>query len=336
MRSAVPSAIAKPRRVVYNRCVRLRIELKRFIFPILIAFCAVALTGASCGKDTANPTDPNGLVRAIDAAQGKPAVDAGPLNRTPIPGVDISKLLDKEQTLFYELVDSMSSPCGKAHSLRTSVTTDKECRRAPFAVRTLAMLIEYGADKDIVKDLYQKHYEKIDPVPLPVDERMPHVGPPDAAVKVVEFFDYGCPHCKEYFPVIRDSVAAFPSDVVIYFKHYVLGKFVGSELAASAAVAASKQGKFMEMHELLFEKQSQAGNSRDKVFGYATSLGLDMQRFAADFDAAAGQLADDHALGEAAGVESTPSIFINGRLYPGPLMVEFMKLWIEEELAVNR
>jgi protein-disulfide isomerase len=321
--------------------VRLRIDLKRFIFPMLIALSALLFIGASCGKKDSNATDPDGLVKAIDAAQkgsgtGSGTVTPGPLNRDPIPGVDVSKLSEKEQTLFFEMADSLSSPCGKAHSLRTSVTTDKECKRAPFAAKYLALLVEAGAPKDVVKEFYGLHYDKVEPKKFDVDESMEHIGPPDAAIQIVEFFDYGCPHCAEFAPVIKESIAAFPDDIVIYFKHYVLGKFVGSELAAQAAIAAGKQKKFVEMHELLFEKQSMAGHTKDKVFGYAESLGLNMKQFAADFETAKVQIEMDHALGEAVGVESTPAIFINGRDYKGPAVPDFMKLWLEEELAVNR
>ncbi len=89
--------------------------------------------GAACHKTTSTTADP-GLGSALDSPT-EMAQPSGPVDTTPLPGVDITKLDADQQKSFYTLVGSLSSPCGKAHSLRTSFTTDSSCKRAPFAVR---------------------------------------------------------------------------------------------------------------------------------------------------------------------------------------------------------
>src|SRR5688572_5612744 len=95
-----------------------------------------ALMGFACDKG--KKQGDTGAVNALDRANEQ----KGPVDETPIEGVDISKLSADKQKLFYKLVGSLSSPCGKAHSLRTSFTQDTACKRAPFAVRYVQALLE--------------------------------------------------------------------------------------------------------------------------------------------------------------------------------------------------
>ena len=88
------------------------------------------------------------------------------------------------------------------------------------------------------------------------------------------------------------------------------------------------------MHELLFARSPQHG--KEAVMGFAKELGLDVAKFEADYAAADKQVTADLASGEAAGVDSTPTLFFNDRRYEGPMNAEYISMWIEEELAVNR
>ena len=78
------------------------------------------------------------MVAAIDKASTTAANNKGPVDKTPIPGVDISKLSSSKTDRFYKLVGVLASPCGKSHSLRTSLLEDDSCKRAPFAARYVA------------------------------------------------------------------------------------------------------------------------------------------------------------------------------------------------------
>jgi protein-disulfide isomerase len=110
-------------------------------------------------------------------------------------------------------------------------------------------------------------------------------------------------------------------------------KHPGSRPAAKAAEAANQQGKFTEMHDKLFDAAQHDPNS---VTAIAKDLGLDMAKFAKDFDVADAQVTNDLKQGEDNGVDSTPTLFFNEHKYEGPMHPKYIGLWIDEELAVNR
>jgi protein-disulfide isomerase len=289
------------------------------------------LAGGACEKKEPKPND-TGAIAAADHA----AVENGPTDSTPMKGVDVSKLDADGQKLFYKLASSLSSPCGKGHSLRTSYTSDQSCKRAPFAIKYIAMLVEDQSPEEDIRKLYDLKYK---PAPLanPIKfdlSKEPHIGPEDAPIRWVEFYDYGCPHCEEFKPNMEKMLEDEKGKVVAYFMHYTLGGFPQSHDAAQAALAAAAQGKWKEMHDVLFEHRTE--HSRDQLEGYAKQLGLDMAKFDKDFTEASAHVDAQHQQGENAGVKSTPTLFINERHYEGPYVPKYMDLWVDEELAVNR
>lgn len=340
--SRAPGLLAKTRGVNYNRGVSGQSPsyVQRYVFSVFLALSVVALAGASCDKKTAaDPEGANDVVRAIDQVEGKEpagtqesARPAAP--REPIPGVDLADLDESKTDRFYALVDSLQSPCGKAHSLRTSLSSDKECKRAPFAARYVVQLLSDELDDGEVKQFYELHYKKAATTHSFALEGVPHTGPPDAPVKLVEFFDYGCGACKQFAPILDEALIAFPADAVLYYKQFPLPKHTNSKPAAQAALAAQAQGKFKEMHKLLFDKSPM--HAKAALTGYAKSLGLDMGKFEADFTAALPRVEADVAEGDKAGIMGTPTLYINGRIYEGPAHPAYLRMWIEEELAVNR
>jgi protein-disulfide isomerase len=302
-------------------------------FPLALV-CALLLSSGACDKKNPATSDP-GVASAMDHST-EIAQPAGPVDTTPLPGVDVSKLDSDQQKEFYSLVGSLTSPCGKGHSLRTSFTTDASCRRAPYAVRYLMMLIDDGAPEDIArKDWESKYKAKGAPVKFDVSNAPREGGAADAPVRFVEFFDYGCPHCLAFKPMMEQVLADEAGKVVTYFMMFPIeSKHPDSRSAAQAAIAAAKQGKFKEMHDMLFAKTPD--HNHEAVSGYAKDLGLDMTKFEADYAAAGAQVTSDEKQAEAAGVDATPTIFFNDRKYDGPLAVKYLEAWVEEELAVNR
>jgi protein-disulfide isomerase len=305
---------------------------------ILAILCAPLLMGGACEKKDAKPPD-TGAVAALDQAgsgsssAGAGSAAAGPVDTTPLNGVDLKLEGDKKQ-LFYKLVGSLKSPCGKAHSLRTSLTTDPSCKRAPFAVRYLISLIEDEANENDARTEYTKKYENTDtPVKFDVS-KAPHEGATTAHAQIVEFFDYECPHCKVFKPALEQIVHDRPDAVGVSFLMFPLESIhAGSRPAAQAALAAHAQGKFAEMHGKLFD---QPKHNRESVFELAKAAGLDMAKFEKDFEAVNPQVTSDLKQGENAGVDATPTLFINGRKYVGPMHPKYIGLWIDEEAAVNR
>jgi protein-disulfide isomerase len=351
------------RRVKYNLSVTMRVSshVQKYLFPVFLAISAIALGGSSCDKRSAANPEADEVVAAIDKAEGKPedktedktddeakpaaagdkptpapkpTAPATPPNTDPIPGVDVSKLDEAKAKRFFALASTLPSPCGKAHSLRTSITEDTSCKRASFAARyVIEMLADEASDKD-AKEFYELHYKKDTPRQSFKLDNAPYSGAPDAPVKLVEFFDYGCPTCKQYVPMLKEALAPFPDQAVLYYKQFPLPSHVHSKGAAQAALAAHEQGKFQQMHELLFARAP--SHTKPELTNYAKTIGLDMARFEASYMANRAKVEADVAEGNAAGVDGTPTVFINGKKYEGPHHPKYMSMWIEEELAVNR
>jgi protein-disulfide isomerase len=292
--------------------------------------CFIALlAAAACEKKS---TTGSGTGTVPPGSNG--SANAGPVDTTPLNGIDLAKLDDDKKQMFYRLVSRLNSPCGKSENLRTSFAKDVSCKRAPYAVRYVLALIEDEASEDQAREAYVKKYESKEPVVKLDVSKAPRVGATDAPVRLVEFFDYACPHCADFKTVLDEVVAANEGKVIEYFMMYPLGKWPHSKSAGQAAIAAYAQGKFKEMHAILFSKSPD--HSEENVKIYAASLNLDMAKFEADYKAAAGQVDGDRSQGEAAKVESTPTLFFNDRKYDGPMVPKYISMWIEEELAVNR
>jgi protein-disulfide isomerase len=301
---------------------------------VLAILIAPMLLGAACEKKKPNDT---GAVSAMDrvgsGSTAQPSV--GPADTTPMKGIDVTKLDGDKQKLFYALVASLKSPCGKSHSLRTSYEQDTACKRAPYAVKYVAALIEDEVKESDVREFFANKYEKTPQIVKIDPSKAPRIGKPDAPVRLVEFFDYECPHCAAFSPTLTKVEDKEAGKVVVYYMMFPIeAKHPESRSAAMAALAANQQGKFKDMHDLLFARSPQ--HNKEAVTGFAKELGLDPARFAADYAAADARVSADLSAGESAGVDSTPTLFFNDRKYEGPMNPEYISMWIEEEIAVNR
>lgn len=152
-----------------------------------------------------------------------------------------------------------------------------------------------------------------------VDDRLDHVRGPASAPVIVEYGDYECPYSRMAYRSIRQVEKERPGGVRFAFRHFPLTAIHPHALAASrAAEAAAAQGRFWPMHDLLFQRQRalEDGDLRR----YAAEVGLDVARFEADRAADAGleRIGRDVRSGEATGeVLGTPTLFIDGAVYPG-------------------
>jgi protein-disulfide isomerase len=157
--------------------------------------------------------------------------------------------------------------------------------------------------------------------------RAPTKGPLSALVELVEFSDFECPYCAAAAPVLKQLQAAYPFRVRFAFKHYPLPMHKEAPRAHEAALAAGDQGKFWEMHDLLFSTQDKL--TRNDLIAKARELNLDVARFTRDLDGHRfkGIVDADRQEGNRLGVDGTPFFFINGHAISGTLsFVEFKKL----------
>jgi protein-disulfide isomerase len=170
-----------------------------------------------------------------------------------------------------------------------------------------------------------------DPVPIPT-LGSPSIGPANARVVMVEFSDFQCPYCVKAVDKINAVLKAYPNDVRLIFKQFPLESHPQASISAAAALAAHNQGKFWQMHDTLFANRTQL--SRQNILGWAAKLGLDMKRFTADLDSDAikNAVLKDTRDGDKAGVEGTPTVFIDGQRYNGELALDAIKPVIDGEL----
>jgi len=150
-------------------------------------------------------------------------------------------------------------------------------------------------------------------------------GSKDSKVQIVEFGDLQCPACKAAQPIVKSVLEKNQDKVYFVFYQYPLSVHRNSKLAAQSAEAAGNQEKFFEMVNVLYEKQddwSQKTNPREDFRKYAQSLNLDMDKFNSDMESIKKPIEEEQALGNRAGVQSTPTFFVNGTKYPGVMQVD--------------
>jgi protein-disulfide isomerase len=163
-------------------------------------------------------------------------------------------------------------------------------------------------------------------------EHAPMKGPATAPVSLVEFTDFECPFCAQAAPIVLQLLAAYPTQVHFAFKHYPLPMHKESPPAHEAALAAGEQGKFWEMHDLLFATQNKL--TRDDLIAKAKQLKLDVPRFAKDLDSHRFKAAveADRQEGNRLGVDGTPYFFINGHGISGAINLADFKRLIDAAL----
>ena len=166
------------------------------------------------------------------------------------------------------------------------------------------------------------------------------LGSPTAAVTVEEFGDFQCPSCAQVHPMVKEITSIYGPRIKFIFRNYPLAIPAHDKAyeAATAAAAAGMQGKFWAMQNELYTNQqawSANPNYRQIWADYAQKIGLDVDKFQSDIAglAAKSRVDEDLKRGRALGVNSTPSVFINGRMVSSnDLSVPGMRQMIDAEL----
>lgn len=158
-------------------------------------------------------------------------------------------------------------------------------------------------------------------------------GPADAPITIVEYSDFQCPFCSRVTPTLDALQKKYAGKIRIVFKDFPLPNHLEAPKAAEAAHCAGEQGKYWEMHDRLFANQQAL-----KVADLKTSagaIGLDAAKFSACLDS--GKFAEsvqaDLAEGQKLGVQSTPTLYVNGRLVSGAQPLDVFDAIVQEELA---
>jgi protein-disulfide isomerase len=168
----------------------------------------------------------------------------------------------------------------------------------------------------------------------PVNHSDHLLGEPSARVVLLEYGDFQCPYCAQADEVVLQVLEKYPTELSFIFRNFPLKDLhPDALLAAQAAEAAGAQGKYWEMHHLLFERQETL--EFEDLIEFAHELKLDVQQFVQEVEEGAdsGKVLDDIRSGERSGVESTPTFFLNGVRYDGEWDIETLSHEIEKLLT---
>ena len=170
---------------------------------------------------------------------------------------------------------------------------------------------------------------------LPVTEGRDHIqGPTEAAVTLVEYGDYECPYCGAAYPIIKEVQSRMGERLRFVFRNFpITTSHPHAEQAAETAEAAAAQGRFWQMHDLLYENQRRL---RDPdLRDYAERLSLDVERFDKELaeHVHAARVREDFMSGVRSGVNGTPTFYINGARHDDSYDVETMLAALERAAA---
>ncbi len=253
-----------------------------------------------------------------------------------IPGVDLTGLSKPQRDLALSILRSEGCACGCDMKVAQCRVEDPKCavsrKLADLVIREAS---EGKSAKDIRADFLKLATEPppllSDPVKLSIDGD-PMRGPANAKVTIVEFSDFQCPFCAKAVGEANNVLARFPKDVRLVFKQYPLDTHSQAALAAETALSAQAQGKFWELHDKMYANFRSI--TRDRIFVWAKEIGLDTNKLRADLDSHkyAARVNSEEQQGETAGVEGTPTFFIDGKRLNATFEVQTVAPLIQAEL----
>jgi protein-disulfide isomerase len=253
-----------------------------------------------------------------------------------LPGVDFSGLSKPQQGAVLAVLRTEPCACGCDMKVAQCRVKDPACgfsrRLAAFAIRDAAAgKTEAAIRLDL--DKYAKQPPPVLDAPVKLNiTGAPFKGPADAKVTIVEFSDFQCPYCAKAAGEAAQLVQKFPKEVKLVFKQFPLDDHSQAELAAEASLAAQAQGKFWPMHDKMYANFRQI--NRDHILVWATEIGLDMNRFRTELDGHkyTMRVRAEEQEGETAGVEGTPTFYINGQKFNGVFEVKAIAPIVADEL----
>jgi protein-disulfide isomerase len=270
-------------------------------------------------------------ISSASASRGLTEEDA----RRIVPRADLSALTDEQRAQFLEVAGDVFDYAGCRDTLAKCLGPSTQDVHALRMAELVKALILEGNPPNRVIEAVENYYASFDASKrqnLKAND-CPVLGDAKAPVVVVEFSDYQCPHCAVAAKPLRDLVTqAEKGKARLCSKYFPLNGHPRARIAAACAEYARRHGKFWQMHELLFANQEQLDD--ETLRGLARQLGLDgaqmlQEAYAGKFDAV---IDSQQQEGARAGVQATPTLFINGRQHLLPVKVQFLQRSIEDEL----
>ncbi|XXF80228.1 thioredoxin domain-containing protein [Myxococcaceae bacterium GXIMD 01537] len=299
---------------------------------------AAALSAAACTKnpDATAASAPQTLAQKAPASAPAPAKPAPSAPATGagsplagIPGMDFSSLPEPAQRELVTVLSDEFCYCGCPHTLGACLKTHTPCKHAKRMASLAARQVADGSSgNEVIVGLSRYYASFREPrAALKVDPRM-CMGDANAPVTMVEFSDFECPFCAKARPLLEEFARKHSAQVRFCYAPFPLPMHANAVPAGQAALWARDQGKFWQMHDALFVNQ--ANLSPAALPGIANSIGLPGAKLAEALKAGtyAKELDEYKAQGMAARLRGTPTLFLNGRVYP----LDFLGL-DEAELA---
>ncbi|MEM9463059.1 MAG: thioredoxin domain-containing protein [Myxococcota bacterium] len=319
--------------------------LSKFVLGTFVGACVVACSPAcntpeAKSPGTEEPRGPDGRSGPGVGGKTKEIVDAHEKKRQELPkedmimeapGVDTSKLSEAQRGVFFQIINTEPSACEKPHSMARSLQDDPDCRDSLLVSQFVADALASGATASAVKHDVPLVVDALEPQDIDVSGR-PIYGSERAPVTVVVFADFQCPHCRAEAPKLRKAIDQFRGRARLIYKHFPLGGHDRAKEAAIATEAAHEQGKFWEMHDLVFENQNDLSDAN--IYKFAAQIGLDEAKFKASYSAKKGKavVEKDKADGEKIGISGTPAVYVNGRAVTPALFGGNVTAWIDDAL----
>lgn len=254
-------------------------------------------------------------------------------------GVDLGGLSAGQKATVLKILREHDCSCGCGMKMAQCRMLDPSCSYSRGLAGVIVQANKEGkSEADAIAAASSSKFAHVpepklleDPVTIPTGGS-PVRGPQSAPVTLVEFSDFQCPYCVAAFPELQAVLKAFPTQVKLIFKQYPLETHSQAALAAAAAIAAQKQGKFWAMHDAMFTAHDNL--SKDSLLALAQQNGMDLKRFQEDLDSVEVKeaITRDVQDGDRAGVSGTPTLFIDGQHYNGPIELSALKPVLEAEL----
>lgn len=254
------------------------------------------------------------------------------------PGVDLTRLTSTQKTAALKLLREHACSCGCGRTVAQCRVEDPSCSFSVGMAHEIVAALAQGKTEQQALDAadtsrYGANHQQelLDPAVSIPTTGSPVEGPANAPITLVEFSDFQCPYCTAAVPQLKALLAAYPTKVKLVFKEFPLETHPQADLAAAAALAAQKQGKFWQLHDAMYSSRDL---SRPTIRAMAEKIGLDMKQFDQDWDSSAVREAvvRDVQDGDKAGVEGTPTLFINGQKLNAAIHIAVLKPVVEAAL----
>lgn len=299
----------------------------RTIWTVLLV-CLLALgcnasTPAAAPSSQAAAATPTGENTAeanpAAAAAGTEAVaQAEAPSEDRYPALMFGLLNPAERTRFVRLAEAELCPCdGAPQSLDACLQTAEVCQLAAQTAAQMMRMIKEGAQDLQILDGAQQLVANARRVHTFTLDATPWKGAEAPVLTVVEFADFECPACRDVSNQLRAAMETYGDRVRLYYKHFPLPSHPHAQAAAVASLAAHRQNQFWGFHDRVFDNQARLRGVTDPTplfLEWAAELGLNENQFARDLEdpALQVQVATDREEGTQAGIQGTPTLFING------------------------